>query len=48
MISCLKSQGVFIDELEEVKKQEKKDKNQGFEEDNQFFIIENQYLISLI
>ena len=46
-ISCLKSQGVFKDELE-VKKEEKKDKNQDSKEDNQFVIIENQYLSSLI
>jgi hypothetical protein len=40
-ISCLKSWGIFKDELEEVKKEEKKDKNQVSEEDNQFIIIEN-------
>jgi hypothetical protein len=33
-ISCLKSWGVFIDELEIVKKEEKKEENQDFEEDN--------------
>ena len=47
-ISYLKSQGVFKDELKEVKKEEKKDKNQDSKEDNQFVIIENQYLSSLI
>jgi hypothetical protein len=33
-ISCLKSWGVFKDKLEEVKKEEKKDKNQDSKEDN--------------
>ena len=47
-ISCLKSQGVFKEELEEAKKESKTGENQVSEEDNQFFIIENQYLASLI
>ena len=41
-MACLKSQGVFKDELEKAKKEEKKDKNQENEEDNQFIIIENE------
>ena len=45
MISCLKSWGLFKDELEEAKKEEKKgekkEKKQDSEEDNQFIIIEN-------
>jgi hypothetical protein len=41
-ISCLKSWGIFKDELEEVKKEDKKGKNQVFEEDNQFIIIEKE------
>jgi hypothetical protein len=44
IISCLKSWGLFQDELEEAKKEEKKrekkEKNQDSEEDNQFIIIE--------
>jgi hypothetical protein len=40
-ISCLKNWGVFKDELEEVKKEEKKSNNQVSKEDNQFIIIEN-------
>ena len=44
MISCLKSWGLFKDELEEAKKEEKrgekKEKKQDSEEDNQFIIIE--------
>ena len=39
--SCLKSQGVFKDELEEAKKEDKKGENQD-KEDNQFIIIENK------
>ena len=45
LISYLKSWGLFKDELEEAKneekKGEKKEKNKDFEEDNQFIIIEN-------
>ena len=45
MITCLKSWGIFKDELKEAKKEEKKEKktekNQDCEEDNQFIIIEN-------
>jgi hypothetical protein len=44
-IACLKSWGLFKDELEEAKKEEKKgekkEKKQDSEEDNQFIIIEN-------
>ena len=47
-ISYLKSQGVFKEELEEVKKEEKISENQVSEEDNQFIIIENQYLACFI
>ena len=38
---CLKSQGVFINKKEEIKKEEnkdKKDKEEVSKEDNQFFI----------
>ena len=38
MIAYLKSWGLFKDELEEAKKEEK---NQDLEENNQFVIIEN-------
>jgi hypothetical protein len=41
LISCLKSWGLFKDELEEVKEEEKKGKKRDSEEDNQFIIIEN-------
>ena len=41
-ISCLKSWGIFKDELEEVKKEEKKRANQVKEENNQFIIIERE------
>ena len=41
MISCLKSWGLFKDELEEIKKEEEKGKQRDSEEDNQFIIIEN-------
>jgi hypothetical protein len=41
-ISCLKSWGVFKDELEEVKEGDKLSKKQVSEEDNQFLIIENK------
>ena len=41
-ISCLKSWGIFKDELEEVKKEEKKGAKQVKEEDNQFIIIERE------
>jgi hypothetical protein len=41
-ISCLKSWGIFKDELEEVKKEEEKGANQVLEEDNQFIIIEKE------
>jgi hypothetical protein len=41
-ISYLKSWGIFKDELEEVKKEEKKGANQVKEEDNQFIIIERE------
>ena len=40
-ISCLKSWGVFKEELEEVKKEEKNGENSILEEENQFFIEEN-------
>jgi hypothetical protein len=40
-ISCLKSWGVFKEELEEVKKEEKKNENSILKEENQFFIEEN-------
>ena len=44
-IACLKSWGLFKDELEEAKKEEKKrekkEKKQDSEENNQFIIIEN-------
>jgi hypothetical protein len=40
-IACLKSWGVFKDELEEAKKEDKQGKSLN-EEDNQFIIIENQ------
>jgi hypothetical protein len=40
IIACLKSWGLFKDELEEAKEKEKKgEKKQDFEEDNQFIII---------
>jgi hypothetical protein len=42
MISCLKSWGVFIDEVEKAKKEEKYNRNLLSEEDNQFIIIENK------
>ena len=44
MIACLKSWGIFKDEIKEVKeveKKEKKEKKQDCKEDNQFIIIEN-------
>jgi hypothetical protein len=41
LISCLKSWGLFKDELEEIKKEEQRGKKQDFEEDNQFIILEN-------
>ena len=40
-ISCLKSWGVFKEELEEVEKENKISENYITKEDNQFFIIEN-------
>jgi hypothetical protein len=42
MISCLKSWGVFIDEEERVKKEEKQSKDVFFEEDNPFIILVNE------
>ena len=45
MIACLKSWGIFKDEIKEAKKEEtkeeKKEKKQDYEEDNQFIIIKN-------
>jgi len=41
MIACLKSWGVFKDEIEEEKKEENKEKEIS-KEDNQFVIIENE------
>ena len=41
LISCLKSWGLFKDELEEIKKEELKGKKQDSEEDNQFVILES-------
>jgi hypothetical protein len=41
LISCLKSWGLFKDELEETKKEELKGEKQDSEEDNQFVILES-------
>ena len=48
IISCLKSWGLFKDELEEVKEEEKKQEKKDFEEGNLVFIEEKWYLSSLI
>ena len=34
IIACLKSWGIFKDELKEAKKEEKTEKNQDYKEDN--------------
>jgi hypothetical protein len=41
LIPCLKSWGLFKDELEETKKEELKGEKQDSEEDNQFVILES-------
>ena len=46
-ISYLKSQGVFNDEEEELKKEGLKKEIKENEEDNQFTIIENAQLVSI-